>query len=524
MKILVSDKLAEPGVKLLKEFGEVDVKTGLAPEELKAIIGNYDALVVRSETKVTKEIIEATTKMQVIGRAGVGVDNIDIEAASKKGIVVVNAPMANSIAAVEHTVALMLSLARNVPQADASLRAGEWAKSKYTGVEIRNKVLGVIGLGRIGGEVARRAQGLMMRVIAFDPFASAEKAAKLGITMVSLEELLKTSDFITLHTPLVAGTKGLIGAKELAMMKSSARIINCARGGLIDEDALFEALEAGTIAGAALDVFVQEPLKDSKLLSCSKVVMTPHLGASTTEAQFDVAIDIADQVLSVLKGESSPYAINAPVFSPETMTALGAYLPVGEKIGALFAQMHEGQLGALEVVYNGDLAQYDTAPLTAAIVKGLLQTVSEEMVTLMNANLVAKSRGLAISEKKSAEEFENFANTITLRAAGAGSKEVVGTLVYGVPHIVRLNNYRMDVIPGDSYMLIAEHIDKPGVIGKVGTLLGKADINIAFMQVGRVDPRGQALMVLGVDDPIPANVVKDIQAVENVGTVKVVKL
>lgn len=525
MKVLVCDRIAEDGIKILRQGADVDVRIGLSADELRDIVAQYDALVVRSETKVTESIIEAASRLQVIGRAGVGVDNIDVEAASRKGIVVVNAPTSNTIAAAEHTIALMMALARRVPQAHASLRSGEWQRSRFMGVEVRGKTLGIIGLGRIGGEVARRAQGLLMQVVGYDPFVSAELASRLGISLVSLEELLKVSDFVTLHTPLTASTRGLLGRRELALMKPTAYVINCARGGLIDEDALAEALEEGRLAGAALDVFVQEPPKDSPLLRSEKVVATPHLGASTKEAQVGVAVDVASQVLAVLRGEPAMYAVNAPAFLPEAMAALGAYLPVAEMVGSLFSQLQEGQLGPLEILYSGVVAEHDTTPLTAAVLKGLLQPVSEEHVTLMNAMLLAKGRGLVVREQKSSESVENYTNLICLRSGLTGGvREVAGTMVNGRPHIVRLNDYRVDFVPTDSYILFGEHTDRPGIIGRVGTIMGRADINISFMQVGRKIARGRAMMILGLDDPIPDEVLAEVRAIEDIGNIRVVRL
>lgn len=525
MKVLVCDPIANEGVEILRQGAEVDVKLGLTPDQLKEIVGQYDAVVVRSETKITESIINEAKKLQVIGRAGVGVDNIDVEMASKKGIIVVNAPAGNTIAAAEHAIALMLSMARRIPQACASLTSGQWQRSKFMGVEVRGKTLGIVGLGRIGGEVAKRALGLQMHVIGYDPFVAAEHAARLGISVVPLEELLRTSDFITLHTPLTSATRGLIGRKELGMLKPTARIINCARGGLIDEDALFKALEEGQLAGAALDVFSQEPLKDSPLLKSDKVVLTPHLGASTQEAQVGVAVDVANQILAVLRGQPAMYAVNAPVFLPETLAALGPYLPVAEAVGSLFSQLREGQLGAVEVAYNGEIGQYDTTPLTAAVLKGLLQQVSEENVTLMNATLIAKGRGLAVTEKKSVDTVENHANLISLRTADrAGVGEVSGTLVSGQTHIVRVNEYRVDFVPTGGNILIGEHTDAPGVIGKVGTIMGKADINISSMVVGRLAARGQAIMILSLDDPVSDEVLEAVRAVENLANLRVVQL
>jgi len=400
MKVLIADPIANEGIEALRAHGEVDVKLGLSLDELLAIIGEYDALVVRSDTQVPKEVIEAGEKLQVIARAGVGVDNIDVEAATSKGIVVVNAPSGNITSAAEHTIALMLATARHIPQANAVLRSGQWRRHDFIGIEVRNKTLGIIGLGNVGTEVARRAKGLEMRVIAHDPFVSPEYAATLGVELVSLDALLKQSDFITLHTPLSDMTKGLIGAKELAKVKPTVRLINCARGGIIDEKALFEAVEKGKVAAAAIDVFAEEPVGESVLFQSDRIIVTPHLAASTAEAQTTVALDVAEQIITALEGQPPRYAVNVPFIPPETAAVVGPFLGVSLHIGRLLTQLAEGQMSTISIKYEGEIANHDTAVLKAAIIGGLLEAISEERVTLVNAHLIAQRRGLKITEHK----------------------------------------------------------------------------------------------------------------------------
>ena len=524
MKILVADSIAEEGVQALRAIAEVDVKTGLGQDELLNIIGEYDAVVVRSETKITADVIEAGSKLQVIGRAGVGVDNIDVDAATRKGIVVVNAPAGNTISAAEHTIAMMLSLARHIPQANARLRGGEWRRQDYLGTELKNKTLGIIGLGNVGSEVARRAKGLEMNIIACDPFASVEYANALGVNLVSLDELLKQSDFITMHTPLTDKTKGLIGTKQLAMVKPTVRIINCARGGVIDEDALYNAVEAEKVAGAAVDVFSEEPARDSILFKSDKILVTPHLAASTAEAQVGAALGVVEQIAAVLSGKPARHAVNTPMIAPETLAVIGPFLGVAQQIGRLVYQLGEGQMSAISINYEGEIANHDTAALKAAVVGGLVEAISEERVNLVNANIIAQKRGLKITEHKD-PVCENYGNLITLEVkTTTGPVVVAGTVMRGEPHIVRINSYWIDIVPREGYMLFSDHRDRPGLIGEVGTILGNADINISSMQLGRLEPRGPALLVLDVDEAVEEETLRKLQALPEVGNMKLVKL
>ena len=525
MRVLVSDSVAKNGVDYLRQHAEVDVKTGMKPEELLRVIPEYDALVVRSETKVTAQVIEAGTRLRVIGRAGVGVDNIDVPAATRRGIVVVNAPTGNNVAAAEHTIALMLSVARHVPQACASVKSGVWQRSKFTGVELRGKTLGIVGLGKIGTEVARRAQGLEMRVIAYDPYLSLEHAQRLGVEAVQLDGLLERADFVTFHVPMTTQTRGMIGIEQLRRMKPTARLVNCARGGIVDENALLEALDQGLIAGAALDVFTQEPLPaDHPLLRHEKLVLTPHLGGSTVEAQEGVALDVAEQVVAVLSGQPARYAVNAPVILPEAMAVLGPYMELASMLGSMATQLAEGQLQSVEVTYAGEIAELDTAPLKAMVIKGLLQPVLDEEINLVNAPVIARSRGLSVTERKTGQ-VQNYQNLVSIQLDAARSSRVVaGTVLSGQPHLVQVDKYWVDVALASGQMIFSYHRDRPGMIGHVGTLLGAANVNISFMAVGRLAPKGEALMVIGVDEPVEPDLVERLLAVPDIHAIRTVRV
>jgi len=523
-RILVSDPIADEGIKLLGTYADVDVKLGLDHDELEACIGEYDALVVRSETKATADIIEAGVRLQVIGRAGVGVDNIDLEAATLNGIFVVNAPTGNTFAAAEHTIALMLALARNIPQANDSVRRGEWKRSSFTGIEVRNRTLGVIGLGKVGSEVVKRAKALQMKIIASDPFVSREYADQLGIDLVELPELFGSADFICIHTPLTKTSRGLIGERELSMVKPTVRILNTARGGLIDEEALYRALQEGRVAGAALDVFSQEPPGDIPLLKDDRVIVTPHLGASTNEAQTEVAIEVAEEVISVLKGKPARYIVNAPVVLPETQAVLAPYIDVANYSGRLATQLSEGQIRSISLGFDGEITNYDTSILRSACLMGLLAPISDEKVNLVNAELLAKKRGLKLIEQKRSTS-EQYNSLITVEIETSQGKTVIsGTYMRSATHIVRVDDYWIDIVPSGRYMLFTDHEDKPGMIGSVGTITGKHDINIGFMEVGRLSPRGRATMILGLDDNVPQVALEEIKSLVNVFSVKVVYL
>jgi len=524
MKVLIADPVADEGIELLRSVAEVDVRTDLEPEELVNIIGDYEGLVVRSQTQVTAEVIAAGSKLQVIGRAGTGIDNVNVDEATRRGIVVVNAPTGNTVSAAEHAIALMLSLARHIPQASAALKGGVWQRSKYMGTELRGKTLGIIGLGNVGSEVARRACGFEMRVIAQDPFVSEEMAASMQVELVSMERLLKESDFITLHLPLTPQTKGLIGPKELAMVKPTVRIINCARGGLIDEELLVKAIQEKKIAGAAVDVFPKEPATESVLFGNDEVIVTPHLGASTAEAQTTAAMDVAGQIVAVFKGQTPRYAVNASFVSAEAMSLLGPYMAAATAGGRLARQLVEGQVNSIQLRYEGEITAYDTNPLKASVLGGLLEGVTEERVNIINAGLLAARRGISVVEQKK-EKCENYSSLITLEATtSAGNTTVTVTVIRDEPHIIRVDNYWIDIVPSDSYFLFSDHIDRPGLIGSVGKITGDADINVSYMYLSRLKPRGQALMILALDEPLPEEQIQQMLALPDVHTVKLVRL
>lgn len=527
MKVLVSDPISELGVKKLQERPgvEVDVKTDLSPEELVESIGNYDALVVRSQSQVTAEVINAGKNLKVIGRAGVGVDNIDVAAATQRGIMVVNAPEGNTIATAEHTMAMMLSLARNVPSAYQSLKGREWKKSKFVGVELYNKTLGVLGLGRIGTEVVQRAKSFGMEILGYDPHISEESARKLGVTLCSLEEMLPKVDFLTLHTPRTSKTYHFIGERELSMMKEGARIVNCARGGLIDEEALYEALKSGKVAGAALDVFEEEPAVESPLLELDNIIVTPHLGASTQEAQINVAVLVAEQILYALFGEPVATAVNVAIIPPETLADVKPFIPLMEILGSFYMQVYNGQIEKIEVTYGGEIANYPVSPLTTSLLIGFLKVIlNDQNINYVNAPAIAEQRGIKVSEitSKTVEDFNNLV-TVTVSSKDE-EKTIAGTLFRKNDiRIVQIDKYRIDVVPS-KYMLVTTYIDKPGVIGRVGTTLGNENINIASMQVGRMSIGGEAVMVLQVDSPISEDVLEKVNNLEAVLSTRFVTL
>ena len=523
-KVLITDNVAAEGIELLQKNVPTDIKRGLTPEELVDIIGDYDALVVRSETKVTSPVIEAGRNLKVVARAGIGVDNIDLDAATRAGIAVVNAPIGNTVAAAEHTLALMLSLARNVPQAYASMKEGQWQRSAFMGIEVRNKTLGIIGLGRVGSEVARRASSFGMRLIAFDPFVAPDFAARLGVTTMTLDELLPQADFITLHTPLTPGTTKMINQEQLAKMKPGARLINVARGELVDEDALLQALENEQLAGVALDVFTNEPPGDLPLLRHPRLMATPHLGASTQEAQREVAIEAAEQVIAVLNGQPARNTVNAPFVPPEVHAILAPYVPVASMVGRLLTNMARGQFIGVTLRYQGEIATHNTAILKAAALVGLLSPVSGEVVNMINAPVLAQQRGLQITEQTSSDGRE-YASLISATLHTTGDDiTIAGTSLRDEPHLVRVNDYWMDVAPSTPYLLFVDNQDQPGTIGAVGTVAGRRNINISFMEVGRIAPRGQAMMVLGVDDPISAEALAEIMALPQIDNARVVAM
>jgi len=526
VKILVSDNLAEEGIELLRESPDiiVDVKLKLELQELIKQISKYDALLVRSATKVTKEIIDAAKNLKVIGRAGVGVDNIDVEAASKKGILVMNTPGGNTISAAEHTMSMILALSRCIPQANISLKSKQWEKKKFLGTEIFQKTLGIIGLGRIGGEVAKRAQSFGMEIIAYDPFISKAHAREMGVKLVSFPELIKQADYITIHVPSTPETKHIINKETISQMKKGVRIINCARGGIIDEAALAEAVKSGKVGGAALDVFEKEPPFDSPVLGLDNIIVTPHLGASTEEAQINVARDIALQVLDFLKNGVVRNAVNMPELDPEKMKTLGPYINLCEKLGRLQGQISEGGFTHIGIQYSGEILRHDIKPLTIALLKGLLEPILEQEVNFINAPLIAEERGIRVTESK-VSKVEDFANLIVVETMTEKGENIVAGTLLGKKEfrLVRIGEFDLDVVP-EGYMLLCSNLDKPGVIGKIGTILGNRKINIAAMQVGRKTVGGKALTIINVDCDISKDVLKEIEGISEIVEVKMVNL
>ncbi|MHB9035210.1 MAG: phosphoglycerate dehydrogenase [Armatimonadota bacterium] len=524
-KVLVSDKLAKEGIDILKQVADVDVNTGLPEDELCKIIGDYDGLVIRSGTTVTAKVLEAAKKLRIIGRAGVGVDNVDVPVATEKGVIVVNSPGGNTIAAAELTVAMLLALSRNIPQAYCSMTNKEWNRSKYVGNEVYKKTLGILGLGKIGQEVAKRCQSFGMKVIAYDPFISSEAAEALGVDVVELDDCLKSADYISLHLPKNKETLGMISTKQFEMMKDGVRIVNCARGGIIDDSALAEAIKSGKCAGAALDVYLSEPPDFSnELFSLPNVVTTPHLGASTEEAQTNVAIDVAEQIADVFQGKSARSAVNMPALSPEVLAAVQPFLPLAEKMASLATQTTEGRPCEISIRYGGELAAGETGPITRAVLVGLLRPALGDSVNPVNAPLMAKSRGLDVVESKSADGGD-YASLLTIAVkTDKGVNEVSGTL-FGARdmRVVKMGGFPMDLVP-EGVVLVAPHSDKPGVIGQVGTLLGNEGINIASMYVGRKTAGENAIMVLNVDAEVPGALLEKIGQVKGIDSIKQVRL
>ena len=527
MKILVTDSLAPEGLDVFKnaEGFEVDVKLGLKPDELKKICGDYDGWVIRSGTKITAELIEAAKNLKVIGRAGVGYENIDADAATKRGIVVMNTPGGNNVTTGEHTIALMMALARHIPQAVASLKGGKWDRNKFVGVELCNKTLGVVGLGNVGRIVAERAGGLRMKVIGYDPFIAAENIARMGVDPGTLEDIFTKSDFITVHVPLTQETQGLIDKAAIEKMKSGVRIINCARGGIIDEHDLADAIKAGKVAGAALDVYVDEPPRpDHPLLKLDHVITTPHLGASTDEAQLNVAIAVAEQMVDFLVKGVVRYAVNVPSVSPELLAVLRPYLTLGEKLGSLLTQLAGSLPEEVQVEYRGDVTQFNVAPLTVAVLKGLLSPVLESAVNYVNAPMMAKERGVKVLESKG-EEAGDFASSIIVKARdGQEGIEIEGAM-FGAKHprIVRFNSFYLEAVP-EGYILVLQNKDVPGVVGAVGTILGNNGINIAGMELGRGEKGGNAISFTHVDEVLSKKALDELRALPQIVSATLVKL
>ncbi len=514
MKILISDNLGEAGVKMFQEEPgfEVDVKTGLEPEELKKIIGDYDGLVIRSATKVTEELLQAAKRLKVVGRAGIGLDNVDIPAATKRGVLVMNTPTGNVVTTAEHTIAMMMALTRNIPWGTSTLKDGKWEKKKLQGREIYNKVLGIIGFGKIGSIVADRARGLKMQVIVHDPYISDETIEKAGFEAVSIEDLYRRSDYVTVHVPKLKDTTGLIDKKAFDQMKDGVMIINCARGGIVNEADLNEALKSGKVAGAALDVFETEPPGVCPLFEIDRVICTPHLGASTFEAQTNVAVMVAEQIIAYLKDATVINAVNVPPVSGDLLEKLNPYLTLADRMGCLLAQLAQGGIKEVRIDYAGDFNELDLSPVTTAVLKGLMTPMIKDDVNFVNAQILARERGIKVTEAKIAES-EEYVNLITVEAiCDEGQNKVAGT-IFGRknPRVVNINNFRLELEPVDRFILIHNH-DKPGAIGSIGTLLGNHHINISRMRVGQEEGSDKTMIFLRTDSPIPEDVVEELRA------------
>lgn len=524
MKILISDNFSARGVEVLNRFEQfqVDQNVGLKPDELKKIIGDYDALIVRSETKVTADIISAATNLKVIGRAGSGVDNIDVPAATKRGIVVMNAAAGNSVTTGEHTLAMMMSLARKIPQAHSSMKAGKWDKKKFMGVELRGKTLGIVGFGNIGKIVAQGAVGLGMKVLAYDPFLAKDVAARIGVEVVSLDDICTRSDFVTVHTPLTDETRGIIGEAALARMKDGVRIINCARGGLVDETALFNAIQSGKVAAAALDVFSKEPPPpELPLLGLEQVIITPHLGASTNEAQDQVAVITAEQIGAFLTTGEISGAVNMPAVGAEALAHLRPYLALGEKLGRFQSQIYGHSVSEIEIKYNGEVSDLDVRPITSAILASLMANTSDR-VNQVNAAMIAEEHGLKIKESLERTAQESLIEVV-VRGDG-GESQVTGAL-FGTEdaRIINLNSYRLEAVP-EGHLLVVSNDDVPGMIGRVGTFLGDQGVNIAQLYLSRNQKGGVALSIYQLDHELDATTLESLTAVEHIRSVKQISL
>lgn len=527
VKVLICDPIAEDGIHILQAAAIVDVKTGLTEDELVAIVAQYDALMVRSQTKITRRVLEAASHLQIVGRAGVGVDNIDVPAATERGVIVVNSPAGNTVAVAELALGMMISLARKLVPAHNSVVGGEWKRSKFLGNELYGKTLGVVGVGRIGVEVSRRAQSFGMKVLGYDPFLTSARSEQLQIEATTVEEILRRSDFVTLHTPLTKDTRHLVDAAALATMKPNAVLINCARGGIIDEAALYEALKNGTIGGAGLDVYEDEPPRFSPLRELDNVILTPHVGASTEEAQVEVALDVARQIVDVLQGRPPQSAVNLPPLPPESREFIVPFLNLAEKLGRIQAGIAAGRIEKMEVTFRGELSNYDVRALTRVFLKGLLQDTVDG-VTYVNAPQLAAARGIEVVEKKTASsrDYANEIETVSVRNDNGHmrTRQVDGTIFNDKePHIVSIQGLRVDVVPDGTILLIPNH-DRPGMIGHVGTILGNHQVNIAGMQVGRRAVGERAVMVIKLEEPVSQAVIDELDAVPDLFGARLIDL
>lgn len=523
-KVLVTDKIDEAGLAILKSGLELDYKPGISAEELKQIINNYDALLIRSQTQATKEILENANKLKIIGRAGVGVDNIDVETATEKGIIVVNSPEGNTIAAAEHTVALMLALSRHLPSADLSCKAHKWDRAKFVGTELNGQILGIVGLGRIGQRVGKAAIALGMKVLGYDPFVSQEKAENLGFRKAELEEIYTKADYITLHVPKTKETMNMINKDTIAKMKNNVRIVNCARGGLINEQDLADAINAGKVAGAALDVFNEEPCTDSPLHRCGdKVVLTPHLGASTTQAQLNVAIDVAEQIRDVLQGGVARAAVNLPGLKPDLVQHIKHYLGLAEILGSFLAQITPGAIKTIDIEALGKLADKNIEGIKLAVLKGILSQ-SLDGVTFVNAPLIAKERQITVNELKSEDSGAYIDKLVIRLTTNESSHSIAGTVLQGnIPSIVQIDGYILNFSP-EKRFIITFHNDQPGIVAQSSKILWDKKINISGMSLGRTKGSNDVVMIVGVDDPVDDDSLQKIQAIQGIDIARYVQL
>ena len=525
-KVLISDPLSSKGLEILGKAKNLtyDLKPELSPKELKKIIPEYDAIIIRSETKLKGDIIEAGSRLKVIGRAGIGLDNVDLPAATRKGIVVMNTPQENAIAAAEHTIAMLLSISRKVPQATMSMKAGKWEKKKFMGVELYNKTLGLVGIGVIGTIVADRARGLKMKVIGYDPYLSKEVAEKRGVDLVSLDELLGRSDFISIHTPLTDETRNLIDKKAIGKMRKGVILVNCARGGIINENDLYQAIKEGKVAGAALDVFEKEPAIGNPLLELEEVISTPHLGAATEEAQENVAIAVSQQIVDFFTSGEARNAVNMPVVSPDSLPFLRPYLRLGEQLGSFLGQIANYAVEEVLIEYHGEVVEYGTKPITISILKGFLTPFVGETVNFVNAPVMAKERGIKITESTRAVA-EDYASLIALTARSKKEQNYIAGTLFGRKElrIVKLNDFFIEAIP-EGYILLVNNYDRPGVIGNIGNALGNRNINIATMQFGRDRMGGNAISLLHLDAPLPPGMMGEILKLPNIISVRQIQL
>jgi D-3-phosphoglycerate dehydrogenase len=523
MKVLVTETLAPAGLAHLREHAEVEVRTGLKAAELCAIIGAYDALVVRSATDVNEALVCAAPNLKVIGRAGTGVDNIDVDIATDHGIIVVNAPTGNSNAVAEHTITMVLALARRLYPAVASLKQGRWDKRSLQGIEVKGRVLGLVGLGRVGAMVAEKARGLEMRVLAYDPYISPSRAANMGVELIELDHLLAQADFVSVHVPLTPKTHGLLDAGKLALLKPSAYVINCARGGIVDEAALKSALQAHRIAGAALDVFEVEPVVDAELVGLDNVLATPHVGASTEEAQEQVALDVARSVVDALEGRLPASPVNVPYLAPQAAEFLRPYIDLAHRLGSLFVQWRGELNDRIELSYEGEICDHDTRILTSSFLAGLLAPISAEPVNVVNARKMAERRGLAVSETTLGRR-EHYGSLITARTPSVyEAMDVAGAIIQGEPYVVSIDSQPLS-FEAQGHVLIDLHADQPGIVGALGQLLGDQGINISFAQLSRAKRGGMSLMALGLDEEAPHSIVSAVLTIPNIRRVRAISL